>query len=371
MEVKEIFHGSSIEEAKKAACEKLGLQESQIVFKILEEPKKSLFGKIKRDAQVEAIFEKPDEPEAKPVAQPVVEKKPAAAEPKDAPVPAENQPTKMAEPKQAAPAPKGKGISTAEEKLTEKKEKPVYDNSPGIEAEPVEEILTEEMLPENLKVARQYVVDIYHNMGIEVTVETTRTKSGIRMELSSDTKSGTIIGRRGETLDYIQYLASIIANKIGDDYCRLMLDSNGYRTKRRKTLEMLAEKIARNVQRSGRATTLEPMNPYERRIIHSRISEIEGVISRSVGEDPYRKVVISSVGGRRNYNNNYRGRNNQRYNQGQNRNGKRNYRERDQRKPEDFKRSNLDNMKTSFERDYKKPKPEDEINAGLYGKIDF
>ena len=95
------------------------------------------------------------------------------------------------------------------------------------------------------------------------------------------------------------------------------------------------------------------MNPYERRIIHSKISEIEGVTSKSVGEDPYRKVVVSSTTGRRS---------------GGNRGGKRPYRE---KKPEDFRRKNLDSMKTSFERDYKKPKPEDELNTGLYGKIEF
>ena len=171
----------------------------------------------------------------------------------------------------------------------------------------------------------------------------------------------TIIGRRGETLDSIQYLASILVNKDSEDYCRLLLDSNGYREKRRKTLEQLAEKIARSVLRSGRSTTLEPMNPYERRIIHSKISEIEGVTSKSVGEDPYRKVVVSSTTGRRSGGN--RGGKG-----GQNRGGKRPYRE---KKPEDFRRKNLDSMKTSFERDYKKPKPEDELNTGLYGKIEF
>ena len=102
-------------------------------------------------------------------------------------------------------------------------------------------------------------------------------------------------------------------------------------------------------------------SPYERRIIHSKISEIEGVTSKSVGEDPYRKVVVSSTTGRRSGGN--RGGKG-----GQNRGGKRPYRE---KKPEDFRRKNLDSMKTSFERDYKKPKPEDELNTGLYGKIEF
>lgn len=301
--MKEIFTAKSIEEAKHLAAEKFGVSEDQIVYRILEEPKKGLFGKIKREAQVEAV-------------------------------------------------------SSVEEIVIDKD-----DNSPtrGMESEAIEDILTEENMTPGLLRARQYIADIYAAMGITVTITTMRTANGIRMELRSDNKSGTIIGRRGETLDSIQYLASILVNKDSEDYCRLLLDSNGYREKRRKTLEQLAEKIARSVLRSGRSTTLEPMNPYERRIIHSKISEIEGVTSKSVGEDPYRKVVVSSTTGRRS-GGNRGGRG------GQNRGGKRPYRE---RKPEDFQRKNLDSMKTSFERDYKKPKPEDELNAGLYGKIEF
>lgn len=326
--MKEIFTAKSIEEAKHLAAEKFGVSEYQIVYRILEEPKKGLFGKIKREAQVEAVYEEPaaaaaPETPAAPVSQPVQEV-----------------------------------VSSVEEIVIDKD-----DNSPtrGMESEAIEDILTEENMTPGLLRARQYIADIYAAMGITVTITTMRTANGIRMELRSDNKSGTIIGRRGETLDSIQYLASILVNKDSEDYCRLLLDSNGYREKRRKTLEQLAEKIARSVLRSGRSTTLEPMNPYERRIIHSKISEIEGVTSKSVGEDPYRKVVVSSTTGRRS-GGNRGGRG------GQNRGGKRPYRE---RKPEDFQRKNLDSMKTSFERDYKKPKPEDELNAGLYGKIEF
>ena len=197
-------------------------------------------------------------------------------------------------------------------------------------------------------------------MGVQITFTTFQHENVILMDLSSESKSGTIIGRRGETLDSIQYLASVIANKGLEEYSRLTLDSSGYRAKRRKTLEQLAEKIAKNVLRSGRSTTLEPMNPYERRIIHSKIAEIEGVSSRSVGEDPYRRVVISSVNGKRERRNgSYHG----------SKGGRKPYR--DQKKPEDFKPSSLDSFKTSFEKDYKKPKPEDDIHAGLYGKIEL
>lgn len=330
--MKEIFTAKSIEEAKHLAAEKFGVSEYQIVYRILEEPKKGLFGKIKREAQVEAVYEEPA----------------ADAAPE---TPAETPAAPVSQPVQEA-------VSSVEEIVIDKD-----DNFPtrGMESEAIEDILTEENMTPGLLRARQYIADIYAAMGITVTITTMRTANGIRMELRSDNKSGTIIGRRGETLDSIQYLASILVNKDSEDYCRLLLDSNGYREKRRKTLEQLAEKIARSVLRSGRSTTLEPMNPYERRIIHSKISEIEGVTSKSVGEDPYRKVVVSSTTGRRS-GGNRGGRG------GQNRGGKRPYRE---RKPEDFQRKNLDSMKTSFERDYKKPKPEDELNAGLYGKIEF
>ena len=326
--MKEIFTAKSIEEAKHLAVEKFGVSEDQIVFRILEEPKKGIFGKVKREAQVEAVYEAAEE---------------AAPEQPEAP-----QPQAEAAPAMPVSRPVQEAVSSVEEIIIDKD-----DNSPtrGMESEAIETILTEGEMSPNLLRARQYIADIYAAMGITVTISTMRTANGIR----------TIIGRRGETLDSIQYLASILVNKDSEDYCRLLLDSNGYREKRRKTLEQLAEKIARSVLRSGRSTTLEPMNPYERRIIHSKISEIEGVTSKSVGEDPYRKVVVSSTTGRRSGGN--RGGKG-----GQNRGGKRPYRE---KKPEDFRRKNLDSMKTSFERDYKKPKPEDELNTGLYGKIEF
>lgn len=333
--MKEIFTAKSIEEAKHLAAEKFGVSEDQIVFRILEEPKKGLFGKVKREAQVEAVYEQAETVSAPETAAP-------AEEAPDA--------TTVSNPVQEA-------VASVDEIISPDDHSPTR----GMESEAIETILKEGDMTPNLLRARQYIADIYAAMGITVTITTMRTANGVRMELRSDNKSGTIIGRRGETLDSIQYLASILVNKDSEDYCRLLLDSNGYREKRRKTLEQLAEKIARSVMRSGRSTTLEPMNPYERRIIHSKISEIEGVTSKSVGEDPYRKVVVSSTTGRRS-GGNRGGRG------GQNRGGKRPYRE---KKPEDFQRKNLDSMKTSFERDYKKPKPEDELNTGLYGKIEF
>ena len=326
----EIFVVKKMEQAKKLAAEKFGVSEDLIVFRVLEE-KKGFFGKMK----VEAIYEEA-----------VAPKTAAPAKRADAAPPIVDMPDVFAEKKVSSEAP--------EEKKTEKPEENTSEEELTEEAAAAAVELSEDEISDNLKNARDYIISVYEKMGIEVNVTVSKLENGILMNVTSDNKSGTIIGRRGETLDSIQYLASIIANRGKEEYSRIMLDSNGYRVKRRQTLEQLAEKIAKNVLRSGRSTTLEPMNPYERRIIHSKIAEIEGVVSHSVGEDPYRKVVVAVPGGQ-----NRRNRKN---------GGKKPYRE---KRPEDFKPSNLDNMKTSFEKDYKKPRPEDELTTGLYGKIEL
>ena len=136
------------------------------------------------------------------------------------------------------------------------------------------------------------------------------------------------------------------------------------RSKRKDTLEQLAAKVAKSVLRTGRSQPLEPMNPYERRVIHSAISKIEGVSSRSVGEEPYRKIIISSNNPRPNN----RRRNNDRRDGGRRGDNRRNNRNRD--REVSMERRSVD-LSTSFEKDYKRPKPEDTMEGGLYGKIEL
>ena len=153
-----------------------------------------------------------------------------------------------------------------------------------------------------------------------------------------------------------------IANKGDKDYFRITIDCLGYRKKRKETLEQLAAKVAKSVIRTGRSQQLEPMNPYERRVIHSAVANIDGVASRSVGEEPYRKIIISSTNPRNNRNNT-RGRGPRR----DDRRGRQGGRD---RRRENFEAKAID-LSTSFEKDYKKPKPEDSMEVGLYGKIEF
>ncbi len=208
--------------------------------------------------------------------------------------------------------------------------------------------------PSKAETAAEYIKAILSCMDIEAGLEITENEDGAVIDITGDT-TGAVIGRRGETLDAIQYLASMAANRSDKEYYRITLDSCGYREKRKAILEDLARKISKSVLRTGRTSTLEPMNPYERRIIHAAVSEIEGVTSKSIGEEPYRKVVISSVNGR------------PERRQG----GKKGGYDKSRRRREPQPRS-MDLMKTSFEKDYKKPKPEDSMTDGeLYGKIEL
>lgn len=311
--MKDIFVGKTVEEAKLKAAETFGVNVTEISFNILEEPKKGLFGKIKGEARVEAVYEAVVKTEEVTSSEAV----------KNDDITEESETAVVSVDDETAPE-------------ETKSSKPKFEGSKAEEAV-------------------KYIFGIFDKMGVKSEYTLEETEDGVLINLNSDDTS-FIIGRRGENLDALQYLASMFCNRLDDEYYRVVLDSNGYREKRKKTLEDLAKKIAKNVLRSGRSTVLEPMNPYERRIIHSMISEIEGVSSRSVGEEPYRKIIISSLVKK----DNRRGGGNRRGGNGRRDGGRR----------KNFEPKSLD-LKTSFEKDYKKPKPEDDIKAGLYGKIEL
>ncbi len=159
----------------------------------------------------------------------------------------------------------------------------------------------EDPIAENDKLclAKDYLMSILPQLGVTNANLVIEEQDGAAVITIEGDHLGTIIGRRGETLDALQYLASLVCNRAKGDFYKITLDCCGYREKREETLKELAQKIAKQVMKSGRSSVLEPMNPYERRIIHAVISEIEGVSSKSVGEDPNRKVVVMSDNPRR------------------------------------------------------------------------
>ncbi len=149
------------------------------------------------------------------------------------------------------------------------------------------------------EIAVQYIKDVLTAMGAE-QFSVNAVKEGENLNITLEGEDlGFVIGRRGETIDAIQYLTGLVVNRIEGDYMRVTIDSGNFREKREKTLEGLARRLAKSVVKSGRSITLEPMNPYERRIIHSTVSTVEGATSASIGEEPNRKVVISSTNPRK------------------------------------------------------------------------
>ena len=154
--------------------------------------------------------------------------------------------------------------------------------------------------PETEEKIKKFLGQVFEAMSLEVTVDVTVTEEEIGVNLSGD-DMGILIGKRGQTLDSLQYLVSLVVNKGRDGYIRVKLDTENYRERRKETLETLAKNIAYKVKRTKRPVSLEPMNPYERRIIHSALQNDRYVVTRSDGEEPFRHVVIflKREGGRR------------------------------------------------------------------------
>ena len=272
--------GKTVDEARAKACALLGVQaeDMNVSYEVLEMPQKTGFLGLKlTPARVRVSVEEPDAPKA-PEA-------PAAAE-TPAPAPVEEKVEVPAAPaaEEAAPAEEPK----AEEAT------PVAEAAPAEEAEEVEVPIN---IEENSKVkaAVEYLQEVITRMGVnDVTFSAVQKGEATIIRLDGE-KLGALIGRRGETMESLSYLASLVANRLEGDYIKLGLDVAGYRDKRESDLTALAQRIGAKVRKTGRSFAMEPMNPYERRIIHSAISKMEGVRSESKGEGRDRRVVIYST----------------------------------------------------------------------------
>ncbi|MEE1198785.1 MAG: RNA-binding cell elongation regulator Jag/EloR [Acutalibacteraceae bacterium] len=262
--------GSTIEEAYEQAKTNLILElgaekfsEDDIQFDIIEMPKKKtlgIFGGCK--AEVKAFIELPDP------------KKPKA-----------NKPKKDKKPSKAKAEKPQKATAEVEAKTAI--------------PEDIVTVSADEIAPDSRAgKAVAYLKNILSQLGCEnIEIKVAEKENGAALYLSGD-GLGVVIGRRGETLDALQYLTSLSANS-ASGYYKVTINIGNYRERREQALTSLARRISNQVLRTGRNRTLEPMNPYERRIIHTAVQEIEGVTSNSIGEGSGRRVVISAVGGRK------------------------------------------------------------------------
>ena len=275
--------GKTVDEARAKACALLGVQadDLNVSYEVLEMPQKTGFLGLKTTpAKVCVSVEEPDAPAEAPVAAaPAAEAKAPAEQPAAAPA-AEEQPAPEAQPEEkaeepAAPAAEQTAAPAAEEEETEV---------------PI-------VIEENAKVkaAVEYLQEVIALMGVENVAFSAVQKGEATIIRLDGEHLGALIGRRGETMESLSYLASLVANRLEGDYIKLGLDVAGYRDKRESDLTALAQRIGNKVRKTGRSFAMEPMNPYERRIIHSAISKMEGVRSESKGEGRDRRVVIYST----------------------------------------------------------------------------
>lgn len=304
------FTAKTVDEAKALAAADFGVSAEEIDFDILEQPRKGLFG-MKGNARVLASYEAPAEPEK---AEPAEEE---AGIPEEEPAPA----------------------SFEEEEVENAPELPADFDIEG---------------SAKVQAAKKYLTDVLHALGLEnFEINAVRRDGNIVLDITGE-KLGVVIGRRGETLDSLQYLTILASNRTEESYCRISIDCNGYRDKRRETLESLAKRTSSKVIKQGRKIALEPMNPYERRIIHSCVAEIEGVSSHSTGTEPYRRVVIYADKPKFD---NRRSRRGDRGERGGHSGNTRNYRQ-------------SSGFSTSFEREYKRRsyEPDENADAGEFSK---
>lgn len=312
-----IATGETVEIAMQNACRELGVEFSDVEFEILQTPTKKTFGIFGGSpAKVRVYIEVEDE---------IVEE------------------VKQESVEKAQPAPSQKNQKSAQ-------------------------------------AAADYIKTVLENMDIKnVQVQIKEEEDNAELVLKGE-DIGFIIGYRGETLDALQYLASLVANHSGGKYYRITLDVGNYREKRKDTLQSLGKKMALKSLRTGRNNYLEPMNPYERRIIHTAVQEIDGAKSWSEGEDQARHVVIGPVDGEKfqrnnrrggynkNRNNNNRGRSNYNNNRGAGQGQKKPYQKNNYNKNYSNKNNSYNN--NSSQRQENSAPKADDPNAPIYGRID-
>ena len=301
MEMKE-FKAASVDEAITEASLSFGVPSTELVYEVVEEGSNGFLGFGKKQALIKARIKTESdvlvEEAAKTADKSLEEKKKPkfTMEVKDDQVKVDtfnNNKTSIQKKeekkveKKAAPAPAAKKEEPKKKEeavKVEKTERPEKQERVIVNPDNIDTILEE---------TKKFLNDVFAAMKIETEVAITfdKEKNDVNIELYGD-EMGVLIGKRGNTLDSLQYLTSLYCNKLSNQYLRVKMDTENYRARRKQTLEHLAKNIAYKVKKTKRPVYLEPMNPYERRIIHSALQNDRFVTTKSEGEEPYRKVVV-------------------------------------------------------------------------------
>ena len=230
------FTGKTVDDAITEACQKFTITSDRLEYEVVEKGTGGIFGFAAKPAVIKARVFDPNAP------------------------------------KEEAPKKEEKTEAKAETKKTE-----ASAETAGPAADP-----------------KEFLDKVFEAMNMKVDIAVETVENEMNIELSGD-DMGVLIGKRGQTLDSLQYLTSIVVNKGRKEYIRVKVDTENYRSRRKETLENLAKNLAYKAKRTKNPVSLEPMNPYERRIIHSALQNDKYVTTHSEGEDPYRKVIITPV----------------------------------------------------------------------------
>lgn len=262
----------TVDDAITEALIQLGVTSDRLEYEVIEKGSAGFLGIGMKQAVIEA--RRKPEPKEEKVEEPVVEE-PVKAEPKK---------VETFQPQKAAA-----------EKKADEPQKAAFEKA--VEKEVKEEVKKEtklvEVQPQTIEAVEDFLKNTMKAMDMEVELKTEIDQDGALCVDMSGEHMGILIGKRGQTLDSLQYLANRVANKHQEGYVRVKLDTENYRARREETLRHLAKNIAHKVKRNRRPVALEPMNPYERRIIHSALQSDPYVMTHSEGEEPFRKVVIT------------------------------------------------------------------------------
>ena len=317
MEKSIITTGKTIDEAVETALAQLGLTRDDVTYQVISLPKSGFFGIGAVPAKVQVTYEAPDLKPAAPKAdaaskaEPKPEKKAEPAAPRIALSSASRSKPKAAKPAEKkpevkpAPAPKAEAPKPVEKKPEPKPAAPAAEKKPVEKKEPKPERKAPKAEPKreyipaapgsNEEKIEQFIKGLLENMGSKAVPHCwAENENSYRVELTGE-GLGFLIGRRGETLDAIQHLANYAVNRSVDGHVRINVDAECYREKREDSLRRYARKKAQQVLKNRRRTTLEPMNAYERHVIHAALQDMDNITTHSTGTEPNRRVVIEYV----------------------------------------------------------------------------
>lgn len=285
----------TLDDAITEALIQLGVTSDKLEYEVIEKGSAGFLGIGMKQAVIEAWRKEEEEPE--PDIREIIKEEMSFSLDK------ENEKKEQIQPKKEKKERREKKekFSLQEKKEKPAKEKTVKENTvkeqaaeaPESEAPVKEKQELAEVEEQTIKAVEEFVKDTLKAMNMEVEIASSIDEDGALCVDMKGEHMGILIGKRGQTLDALQYLANRVANKHQDGYVRVKLDTENYRARREETLKHLAKNIAHKVKRNRRPVALEPMNPYERRIIHSALQSDPYVTTHSEGEEPYRKVVVT------------------------------------------------------------------------------